>query len=62
MGRLCEERAKKGRGKRKVERKGQQQGAIEENSNSKVQKHAEEPASTLQRGDKMKDNIGKAAC
>ena len=31
MGRLCEERSEKGRGGRKVERKGQQQGPMETN-------------------------------
>ena len=34
MGGLCEERSKKGRGGRKVERKGQQQGAMETNYES----------------------------
>ena len=34
MGGLCEDRCKKGRGGGKVERKGQQQGAINESSHT----------------------------
>ena len=65
MGGLYEERPKKGRGGRKVERKGQQRGPVEKLTKVAVHRSVNWPASPLQNGNQGKnkwyvwqDNIG----
>ena len=56
MGGMYEERYKKGRGERKVEGKGQQQGAMERVTKETAEQSHEFPASPLQKVNERKNN------
>ena len=55
MGGLCEERSEKGRGGRKVERKGQQQGPMAKITKEAIQWSDKRPTSPLQKENERKN-------